>query len=66
MLESIKLILAQPGFVFVLAVDPQPIEGFLQKRYHEHFDGQETDWGRFYMEKIIQLPIHIPKPSYTL
>lgn len=60
LLESIKLILAQPGFVFALAVDPRPIEGFLQKRYREHFDGKETDWGRFYMEKIIQLPIHIP------
>ncbi|MCE5322913.1 hypothetical protein LLG46_06320 [bacterium] len=60
LLESIKLILAQPGFVFVLAVDRRPIEGYLQKRYRDHFDGKEGDWGRFYMEKIIQLPIPIP------
>ena len=60
LLESIKLILSQPGFVFVLAVDPQPIEGFLQKRYCSHFGCEEGDWGKFYMEKIIQLPIIIP------
>lgn len=60
LLESIKLILSQPGFVFVLAVDPQPIEGFLQKRYREHFECKDGDWGKFYMEKIIQLPIIIP------
>ena len=60
LLESIKLILSQPGFVFVLAVHRQLVESFLQKCYMERFGAPEGDWGRFYMEKIIQLPIEIP------
>jgi hypothetical protein len=35
LLESIKLILSQPGFVFVLALDPGVVEGHLKKRYAE-------------------------------
>ena len=60
LLESIKLILAQPGFVFVLAVDRRVIEGYLEKRYLEYCGKNDINLGRFYLEKIIQLPINIP------
>lgn len=60
LLESIKLILAQPGFIFVLAVDRGVIEDYLKKRYCELCGDGIGDRGRFYMEKIIQLPIVIP------
>ena len=60
LLESIKLILAQPGFVFTLAVDRQVIESYLEKRYIRYCGENESNLGRFYMEKIIQLPIYIP------
>lgn len=33
LLESIKLVLAQPGFIFVLGVARKVIEGYLQHRY---------------------------------
>ena len=60
LLESIKLILAQPGFIFVLAVDRSVIEDYLKKRYVGLCGDRIGDRGRFYMEKIIQLPIQIP------
>lgn len=60
LLESIKLILAQPGFIFVLAVDRSVIENYLEKRYVALCGDKIGDRGRFYMEKIIQLPIQIP------
>ena len=60
LLESIKLILAQPGFVFAIAVDRRVIESYLERRYVKYCGEKECNLGRFYLEKIIQLPIYIP------
>ena len=60
LLESIKLALAQPGFVFVLAVDKSVIEGYLNKRYRDDFGLTEYPHGQSYLDKIIQLPFGIP------
>ncbi len=60
LLENVKLILAQRGFVFVLAVDCDVLEGYLEKRYVDSCGDGARGRGRFYMEKIIQLPVHIP------
>jgi len=59
--ESIKLVLSQRGFVFVLAVDRDVIDAFLTKRYRDDFGlGEEHHHGEQYMDKIIQLPLHVP------
>ena len=59
--ESIKLVLAQRGFVFVLAVDRDVIDAFLTKRYRHEFGlSEEHHHGEQYMDKIIQLALHIP------
>ena len=61
LLEGIKLALSQPGFIFVLAVDPRVIEGFLEKRFKEEFN--ITDYrisGTSYLDKIVQLPLRLP------
>ena len=60
LLESIKLVLGQPGFIFVLAVDKGVIASYLEKRYKAQCGESEGKRGRFYMDKIIQLPINIP------
>ncbi len=61
LLESLKLVLAQPGFIFVLGVDRHVIDSFLTKRYHEDFGIlKDMGHGKQYMDKIIQLPLDLP------
>ena len=62
LLESIKLVLAQPGFIFVLGVARKVIEGYLQHRYSSDF-GIRDFKGQLYLDKIVQLPFHIPPTS---
>ncbi len=59
LLESIKLVLAQAGFIFYLAVARKVIEGYLHHRYEKEFGITEFD-GHDYLDKIVQLPFHIP------
>ncbi len=59
LLESIKLVLSQSGFIFVLGVARTVIEGYLQHRYQKEY-GLENFEGEFYLDKIVQLPFHIP------
>ncbi len=61
LLESLKLVLAQPGFVFIIAVDRAVIDSFLTKRYHREFgNAHQNGHGKRYMDKIIQLPLELP------
>lgn len=62
LLESIKLALAQPGFIFILAVAREVIEGYLQHRYATEFGIIDFD-GKRYLDKIVQLPFQIPAAS---
>jgi hypothetical protein len=59
LLESIKLALTQPGFIFILAVAREVIEGYLQHRYTTDFGITGFD-GKRYLDKIVQLPFQIP------
>lgn len=59
LLESIKLVLAQPGFIFVLGVARKVVEGYLQHRYSTQY-GIKDFKGELYLDKIVQLPFHIP------
>jgi hypothetical protein len=62
LLESIKLVLAQPGFIFIIGIARKVIEGYLQHRYEKDF-GVIGFKGNSYLDKIIQLPFHIPSHS---
>lgn len=62
LLESIKLVLSQPGFIFILAVSRDIIEKHLEHRYAEEY-GIEGFLGRRYLDKIVQLPFGIPPHS---
>ncbi|KAF5083116.1 KAP family P-loop domain protein [anaerobic digester metagenome] len=59
LLESIKLVLSQSGFIFFLGVAKNIIEGYLEHRNITEF-GIEKHHGQLYLDKIIQLPFHIP------
>lgn len=59
LLESIKLVLSQKGFVFILGVARSVIEGYLQFRYQTRY-GIKNFQGQAYLDKIVQLPFHIP------
>lgn len=59
LLESIKLVLAQPGFIFILGVSRPVIEGYLRHRYEKEY-GLVGFEGRSYLDKMVQLPFPIP------
>ena len=61
LLESIKLVLAQQGFVFVLAVDRRVLESFLAVRYQKEYgiDDYRAS-GTQYLDKIVQMPLSLP------
>jgi len=62
LLESIKLILSQPGFIFVVGVSRNVIEGYLQHRYSKEYGIIGFD-GSSYLDKIVQLPFSVPSHS---
>lgn len=59
LLESIKLVLSQAGFIFVLGMSRPVIDGYLNKRYQQDF-GLTDFIGRNYLDKIVQLAFYIP------
>ena len=61
LLESIKLVLAQRGFVFALAVDRRILESFLISLYKNEYRVDDFQaCGTQYLDKIVQLPLPIP------
>ncbi len=63
LLESIKLVLNQPGFIFLLALDPDIVVPFLAKRYRQQYGAKVKDAeaiARTYLHKIVQLQFDIP------
>lgn len=62
LLESIKLVLDQPGFVFILGVSRSVIEGYLEHLYEDEYGLTDFE-GSSYLDKMVQLPFHIPPHS---
>lgn len=73
MLEAIKLFLEVEGCTFVLALDDEVVERGIAHRYRDYLfqsSGQAPDAARAapitgaeYLEKIIQLPVRLTRPS---
>jgi Leucine-rich repeat (LRR) protein len=61
LLEAIKLVLSQKGFVFVLGVAHQMLEQYVRKIYVEDYkiESYGTE-GSSYLDKIVQLPLPLP------
>jgi hypothetical protein len=58
-LEAIKLFLFVPRTAFILGADERLIEYAVRRRFPE-LPGTDTEVGRDYLEKLIQIPIRIP------
>lgn len=65
LLESIKLILNQAGYIFILGVSKSIIEGYLDHRYEVDFGIKDFD-SKSYLDKLIQLPFYIPSHEKRL
>lgn len=61
-LEAIKLFLSVPRTTFIIAVDERVIKYSIKKKYPQ-IEDIEVDISKDYIEKIIQIPIHIPELS---
>lgn len=59
-LEGIKLVLAQPGFVFVLALYREVIERYLDRQSEIRYGEKHKAIGEGYIDKIVQLPLWLP------
>ena len=59
LLEALKTVFSQPGFVFVLGVARPVLEGYLKHRYATDYGLREFD-SQSYLDKIVQLPFNIP------
>jgi len=63
-LEAIKLFLFVPRTAFVIGADERLIQYAVRKNFPE-LPGAETDVGRDYLEKLIQVPVYVPPLSAT-
>ncbi len=59
LLENIKLLFSQKGFIFVIGVARKIIEDYLTHRYKTDY-GIIDFQGHSYLDKIIQLPFYLP------
>lgn len=56
--EAIRLFLAVPKTVFIIGASEEIIQGAIDTQYPE--DNYGHAFGRQYLEKIIQVPLHLP------
>lgn len=61
-LEAIKLFLFVEGTVFILGADERLIQYAVRQRFPE-LPGTDTEVGRDYLEKLVQVPVRIPPLS---
>lgn len=69
-LEAIKLFLAVPGTAFVIAADQRIVRHAIAARYktkevekEQGAAGKDYDLAKEYLEKLIQIPYHLPRLS---
>lgn len=58
-LEAIKLFLFVPRTAFVIGADERLIQYAVRKNFPE-LPGTETEVGRDYLEKLVQIPVRVP------
>jgi GTPase SAR1 family protein len=62
LLESIKLILYQPNFLFILGLDKKTISSFVSQKY----EGFTRTTGDEYLDKLFQIAFFIPDYSHLV
>lgn len=59
LLETIKLVLGQKGFLFVVGLAREMLEQYVTKLYRDEYGIQTYASGRSYLDKIVQLPVYL-------
>ena len=60
LLESIKLVLSQKGFVFVLAVNERVVNAYLSRLAIKRYGSKNAPLHLRYLDKLVQLPLPVP------
>jgi len=60
LLQAIRLVFSQPGFIFVLALDRDPIVHYLTREYEKIGMDHPQSCARSYLDKMVQLPLWLP------
>jgi len=60
LLEAIKLVLSQKGFIFVIGVAHTMLEQYVTILYQKDYGFNTSRGGRSYLDKIVQLPLPLP------
>lgn len=63
LLDAVKLFLKDSQFVFIVAADERLIGQGLEIRYKAVANGDAAARGQEYLEKLVQLRVHIPEPT---
>ena len=63
LLDAVKLFLKDSQFVFIVAADERLIGQGLEIRYKAVASGDAAARGQEYLEKLVQLRVHIPEPT---
>jgi len=58
LLEALKSFMDLRGFMFVLGLDPRAIETYITRKYGKEFVKPEE-----YLQKMFQVPFHLPRPT---
>jgi tetratricopeptide (TPR) repeat protein len=63
-LEAMKLVLNRPGMIIVMGVAEEELSRAVTAAYAKEMSELEEpvniDWGRLYVQKIFQIPFHVP------
>jgi hypothetical protein len=60
LLENVKLVLCQPGFVFVLALNEVVVRKYIDHLAEKRYGVNYVAIHKSYLDKIVQLPLHMP------
>ena len=61
LLQEIRLVFAEPGFLFVLAVDREILLSYLGQRFKKKYGRAGATLSRLYLDKMIQIPLWLPR-----
>ena len=59
LIEAIKVSFAQPGFIFVLALNRDVVDVYVRAMWKKRLEADHPSLIRRYLDKIIQLPLYV-------
>jgi hypothetical protein len=59
LIEAVKVVLAQPGFIFVLGLNRAIVDAYVETVWQDRLKEKYKDQAARYLDKIIQLPLYV-------